>query len=129
MGKLLTILGFVMWSGISVLHAQEAPQNQQLADKDKVSKDLILLRDSVNSTIARLSQQEVQASDPMRPAYPKMTQDLNRFKIQLDKAVEDVVNSDWNTDVRIRTSQTVADVRREYKRILSELRQEPRPEK
>ena len=125
---MLKILGLIMLGCMSVLHAQEVPEDQQLPSKDKVSKDLIVLRDSVNGTIARLSQQEVQATDPMRPAYPKMIQDLNRFKIQLDKAVEDVVNNEWNADVRTRTSQAISDVRREYKRILSELRQETRPE-
>jgi hypothetical protein len=126
MGRVLRILGFIMAGCVSTIHAQNMPEDQQLPNKEKVSKDLILLRDSVNSTISALSQREINATDPLRPAYMKMTQDLNRYKIQLDRAVEEVVNREWSVDVRTRTTQTVADVRREHNRIQSEIRQEPK---
>jgi hypothetical protein len=124
MGRVLRILGFILAGCVSTLQAQIVPEDQQLPSQEKVSKDLILLRDSVNSTISALSQREINATDPLRPAYMKMTQDLTRYKIQLDRAVEEVANREWSVDVRTRTTQTVADVRREFNRIQSEIRQE-----
>lgn len=129
MGKVLKVGWVVIMLGLVLsASAQAVPDEQQLPDKNKVSKDLVVLRDSLNNTISRLSQQETNAADPMRPAYLKMTQDLTRHKIQLDRAIEDVVNSEWNADVRTRVSHTIEDVRIDYKRVLSELNQQPKPE-
>jgi hypothetical protein len=122
------LLAVIMLGWMPTVFAQDAPNEQQLPGKDKVSKDLIVLRDSVNSSIAKLSQQDANATDPMRPAYLKMTQDLNRHKIKLDRAIEDVVNNEWNADVRTRTAHVIDDVRTDYKRILSELNQQIQPE-
>ena len=128
MGKVLKVVIVIMLGWVPTVFAQNAPDEQQLPSKDKVTKDLIVLRDSVNNTIARLSQQESNATDPMRPAYLKMTQDLTRHKIHLDRAIEDVVSSEWNADVRTRTSHAIEDVRTDYKRILSELNPKNKPD-
>lgn len=122
------LLGILLVGCLSSAYAQSVPGDEVLPGKDKISKDLIMLRDSVNGTIARLSQQEVNASDPLRPAYLKMTQDLSKQKIQLERAIEEVIRRDWSVDLKTKTSQTIDDVRREYKRIQSELSQEHKPE-
>ena len=128
MRKALRLWGILFVACLSSAHAQGVPDDGVPPGKDKISKDLVMLRDSVNGTIAMLSQQNVNASDPLRPAYLKMTQDLSKQKIQLERAIEEVVRREWSVDLKTKTSQTIDDVRREYKRIQSELDQERKPE-
>ena len=56
--------------------------------------------------------------------HSKLIQDLTRNKVQLDKAIDEIVNTkNWNKDLSDRTVQTIEDVRKEYSRINDDIKE------
>ena len=105
------------------LFAQEIPpppgQHQgESATRENLSRQLVSLRDSVSTMLGEITKRSSNAIEAPDPRYQKITHDLTRYKTQLDKTIDEVVNSKiWNSDMGIRTTQTLADVRREFTRI------------
>jgi hypothetical protein len=110
-------------------YAQEIPPGQDTREeagtRENLSRQLVALRDSVNTMLGEISKQSSSAIEAPDPRYQKITHDLTRYKAQLDKTIDEVVNSKiWNDDMGIRTSQTLADVRREFTRIKSDFEED-----
>lgn len=104
--------------GISFSYAQQKDPPQE--SKEKVSRELVTLRDSVNIMLGAMNRNSTGAAGDSTQGYQKAAQDLTRYKIQLDKAIDEVVkNRSWNSDIMNRSYQTLSDVRREFKRIKS----------
>jgi hypothetical protein len=89
--------------------------------REGVSHDLIVLRDSVNNTLNTLQKNSTTAADQH---HSKAIQDLTRNKVQLDKAIDEVVNAKrWTKEIGDRTIRTIDDVRKEYRRINTDLKE------
>jgi hypothetical protein len=100
--------------------AQNAGQTVE-ASKEDISRDLIELRDSVNTTLNTLQKNSTMAADQH---HDKVIQDLTKNKVQLDKAIDEVVSTKrWSKEVGDRTEHTVDDVRKEYRRIKEDLKE------
>jgi hypothetical protein len=105
---------------VSSVVAQQTDQTLNDSRED-ISRDLIVLRDSVNSTLNTLQKNSTMATDQH---HNKVIQDLTKNKIQLDKSIDEVVNTKrWTKEIGDRTSQTVEDVRKEYRRIQEDLKE------
>jgi ElaB/YqjD/DUF883 family membrane-anchored ribosome-binding protein len=89
--------------------------------RTSISRDLITLRDSVNNTLNILQKNSTISWDQRRS---KAVQDLTRNKVQLDKTIDEVVNTKrWTKETGDRTTHTIDDVRREYSRIRADLKE------
>jgi signal transduction histidine kinase len=106
------------------LIAQGVAQNTDQIVEDSregVSRDLIVLRDSVNGTLNTLQKNSTMAAEQH---HNKTIQDLTRCKVQLDKAIDEVVNTKkWTKEIGDKTVNTVDDVRKEYRRIKEDLKE------
>lgn len=90
--------------------------------RERISRDLIHLRDSVSNTLNTLQKNSTMATDHQ---HSKVIQDLTRNKVKLDKAIDEVVNTkSWNKEIGDRTVHTIDDVRKEYRRIRDDLQEQ-----
>ena len=95
-----------------------AQQNNAQWSKENMSRELITLRDSVNMTLAAMNKDSESAASDSTQRYQKASHDLTRYKVQLDKTIDEIVKSkSWNSDITNRAYRTLSDVRREFKRI------------
>jgi hypothetical protein len=111
----LLITGIVLCS-VNFSYAQE--NNSVQWSKENMSRELITLRDSVSTTLAALNKDSESIASDSTQQYQKASHDLTRYKVQLDKTIDDVVKTkSWNSDIKNRVYRILSDVRREFKRI------------
>ncbi|RAW01781.1 hypothetical protein [Pseudochryseolinea flava] len=88
--------------------------------REAISRDIIVLRDSVNNTLNILQKNSTMAADQH---HSKVIQDLTQNKVKLDKAIDEIVNAKtWNKELGDRTVHVIDDVRKEYRRIKDDLK-------
>lgn len=105
-----------MLCAVNVSYAQQIDPAQ--GSKENLSRELITLRDSINIMLAAMNRSSGSIAADSTQRYQKASQDLTRYKTQLDKTIDEVVkNRSWNSDIMNRTYGTLSDVRREFKRI------------
>lgn len=115
-GMRALLIACAVIGGTSFSYAQQKESAQ--GSKEKVSRELVTLRDSVNIMLGAMNRNSTGVAGDSTQQYQKASQDLTRYKIQLDKAIDEVVKSrSWNSDIMNRSYQTLSDVRREFKRI------------
>jgi hypothetical protein len=101
---------------VNLSHAQQTDAVQ--GSKENMSRELIILRDSINIMLTAMNRGSSGIAGDSTQRYQKASQDLTRYKTQLDKTIDEVVRSrTWNSDIINRTDRTLSDVRREFKRI------------
>ena len=111
---------FCLICSVATVIAQKTDQTVTNSRED-LSRNLILLRDSVNTSLTTLQKNSTMATDQH---HSKLIQDLTRNKVQLDKAIDEIVNTkNWNKDLSDRTVQTIEDVRKEYSRINDDIKE------
>jgi hypothetical protein len=103
---------------VNLSYAQQTGAAQGIKNKENMSRELIILRDSINIMLTAMNKSSSGIAGDSTQRYQKASQDLTRYKTQLDKTIDEVVRSrTWNSDIMNRTDRTLSDVRREFKRI------------
>lgn len=101
---------------VNLSYAQQTGAAQ--GNKESMSRELIILRDSINIMLTAMNKSSSGIAGDSTQRYQKASQDLTRYKTQLDKTIDEVVRSrTWDSDIMNRTDRTLSDVRREFKRI------------
>jgi hypothetical protein len=110
------VLAGAMLCAVNLSYAQQTGAAQ--GSKENLSRELIILRDSINIMLTAMNKSSSGIAGDSTQRYQKASQDLTRYKTQLDKTIDEVVRSRaWNSDIINRTDRTLSDVRREFKRI------------
>jgi hypothetical protein len=113
--RILLVAG-AMVGAVNLSYAQQT--DAAPGSKETMSRELIILRDSINIMLTAMNKTSTGIAGDSTQRYQKASQDLTRYKIQLDKTIDEVVRSrTWNSDIMNRTDRTLSDVRREFKRI------------
>jgi hypothetical protein len=112
-------------AGTVAAYTQTVEEVDDPNSREAISRNFIELRDSVNTTLGMLQQNSNDVAEPATQRQAKDIQDLTRYKVSLDKGIDEIVNGkSWTKDLRDKSQHIIADVRKEFRRILSDLKDE-----
>jgi hypothetical protein len=116
MKRLKWIVSICLAIGLTQVRAQSVDDDSPTS-REQVSRAIITLRDSLSGTLAELQKNSSEAIEAS-PQQAKDIQDLIRYKVRLDKSIDEIVNSrTWSMELSEKTIHTIDDVRKEYRRI------------
>lgn len=92
----------------------------------KLSKELIMLRDSINNTLESIQKSESKANVPTRDKLRKESVNLKLYQARLENDIVEVFvqtsKNGWNMALINRIKSSSGEVRREYKRIVKDVK-------
>src|SRR5688572_18092342 len=105
------------------LHAQEMNTLDSLsADRNKVSKQIIQLRDTISLKVVYISNKLSQTTPTHKPVAEKATRDLKFYQAQLEKGLDEIINTKvWQGDIKERSTRLLSDMRQKFKITEKEL--------
>ena len=128
------LIGLLILVGCTIVSAKaqlekipDLKPGNSIEEKKRVSKDLINVRDSLNSFLATVTtKSEKERANPMiRKRLNLVIDDLRINKKEVDKVVEEVAltpDNAWNSAVQDKTFRTIRDVRRNIKKIREDVK-------
>ena len=119
-------------SGISVflvlllsspVHAQVMNASDSLiADRNKMSKQIIQLRDTISIRIIDINSKISESTATSKPVIEKATRDMKFYQAQLEKGLDEIINTKvWQTDIKDRSTRLLVDMRQKFKITEKEL--------
>jgi len=92
------------------------------AERNQVSKQIIQLRDTISVKIISLNAQLTSAAPINKPIVEKATRDMKFYQAQLDKGLDEIINTKvWQPDIRKRSTRLLSDMRERFKVTEKEL--------
>ena len=95
--------------------------------KDQISKDLIHLRDSIDLSISDV-QKKIENKSSSKQKLHKVYKDLTLQRTEVEKIIDEVVITNertWDPNIKIRALIQLTERRREYNKILNDVKNIP----
>ena len=99
------------------LNAQSSDIADSIADeRNHMSKQIIQLRDTISIKIISLNNQLASVTPVNKPTVEKATRDLKFYQAQLEKGLDEIINTKvWQADIRNRSTRLLSDMREKFK--------------
>jgi len=122
--KTLSCAGvIILLLGAASLHAQVLNADDSLAaDRNKVTRQIIQLRDTISTKIIYISTKLPGTTPVHKPVVEKATRDLKFYQAQLEKGLDEIINTKvWQADIKDRSTRLLSDMRQKFKITENEL--------
>ena len=110
------IAAFLLFGAVS-LNAQSSDVTDSIADeRNSMSKQIIRLRDTISIKIISLNNELTSVAPINKPTVEKATRDLKFYQAQLEKGLDEIINTKvWQADIRSRSTRLLSDMREKFK--------------
>lgn len=117
MKKQFVLMCVVLLFSCGFLNAQQLNNpDSAVLERNQMSKKIIQLRDTIAVKIISVSTASPTLPATSKPVYEKATRDLKFYQAQLEKGLDEIINTKvWQADIKSRSSRLLTDMREKYK--------------